>query len=179
MTAAPLTPEALARRDAVILAFTPLADAAARKLQRTHGRMLKADRDELRALALARLVEAAGAVEPYLRRRIEGAIKDAARPKPVRETQPLVEVEVRRLRASGPSPEEIAIASEEEAEERARLGRVVRKAREMPERDRQVLVMRARGASGPEIGARIGRSKMTVSRIARRVDEELRKAVAA
>ena len=54
MTAAPLTPEALARRDAVILAFTPLADAAARKLQRTHGRMLKADRDELRALALAR-----------------------------------------------------------------------------------------------------------------------------
>ena len=82
--AAPLTPEALARRNAVILAFTPLADVVARKLERTHGRMLNVDRAELRAMALERLVEAAGAIEPYLRQRLEGVIRDAARLLPVR-----------------------------------------------------------------------------------------------
>jgi RNA polymerase sigma factor (sigma-70 family) len=178
MTRAPLTPEALARRNAVILVFTPLADIVARKLRRTHGRMLNADCDELRAIALERLVEASGAIEPYLRQRVEGAIRDAARPKSVKNTEPIVEVQILKLRASGPSPEEIAIASQEEAEESARLGRVMRGARQLHPRDRQVLVMRARGASGTEIGARIGRSKMTVSRIERRVVDELRRAAA-
>lgn len=168
-----LTPEALARRDAVIIAFAPLADKAARKLGRQGG-----DFAELRSLALTRLVEAAGAVEPYLRTRIEGAIRDAARPKSVRNAESLDETGIHQIRAAAPDPEEAAIASQEEAEERARLGRLVRRARELPPRDRQVIAMRARGANGPEIGARISRSKMTVSRIERRVFDELRKAAA-